>query len=100
MWPELEKFLFGFLGAILGGSFIAWISGYYSEKGKRELLREEWPKLLNEARQKSYAEEVGKRLATKDDIGNVLEQVRLVTKETHPPTKNSWRLKLTIAPLS
>jgi hypothetical protein len=82
MWPELEKFLFSFLGAIFGGSFIAWISGYYSEKGKRELLREEWPKLLDEARQKSYAEETGKRLATKDDIGNVLEQVRMVTKET------------------
>jgi hypothetical protein len=82
MWLELEKFLFSFLGAILGGSFIAWISGYYSEKGKRDLIREEWPKLLDEARQKSYEEETGKRLATKDDIGNVLEQVRMVTKET------------------
>lgn len=82
MWPDLEKFLFSLLGAILGGSFVAWISGYYSEKGKRELLREEWPRLLDEARQKSYEEETGKRLATKDDIGNVLEQVRMVTKET------------------
>jgi hypothetical protein len=81
-WPELEKFLFGFLGAILGGSFIAWITGYYSEKGKRQLLREEWPKLMTEARQKSYEEEAGKRLATKEDIGNVLEQIRMVTKET------------------
>ena len=81
-WPELEKFLFGFLGAILGGSFIAWITGYYSEKGKRDLLREEWPKLLEEARQRSYEEEAGKRLATKADIENVLEHVRLVTAET------------------
>jgi len=31
---------------------------------------------------KAYAEEKGKRLATKEDIDNVLEQVRAVTRET------------------
>ena len=31
---------------------------------------------------KAYAEEKGKRLATKEDINNVLEQLRLTTRET------------------
>jgi hypothetical protein len=31
---------------------------------------------------KSYAEQKGKQLATKEDIGDVLEQVRAVTRET------------------
>ena len=82
MWPELEKFLFSLLGALIGGSLVAWIGGYYSEKGKRKLLTEEWPKLMVEARETAYHEEEGKRLATKDDIDNVLEQVRLTTRET------------------
>jgi hypothetical protein len=81
-WPELEKFLFSLIGALVGGSFVAWIGGYYSEKGKRKLLIEEWPKIMAEARKKSYEEEIGKRLATKEDIDNVLAQVRAVTRET------------------
>jgi hypothetical protein len=82
IWPQLAKFLFSLLGAVIGGSFVAWIGGYYSEKGKRDLFAEEFPKLLAEAREKAYAEETGKRLATKDDIENVLDQVRAVTRET------------------
>ena len=82
IWPELEKFLFSLIGALIGGSFVAWIGGYYSEKGKRDLLVEEFPKLLVETRNKAYEEEKGKRLATKDDIENVLDQVRAVTRET------------------
>ena len=60
-----------FLCGRVGGSFVAWTSGYYSEKGKRDLLREEWPKLLKEAHEKARAEEAGKRLTTKEDIDNV-----------------------------
>lgn len=81
-WPEFEKFLFSLIGALIGGSFVAWIGGYYSEKGKRKLLREEWPKLLAEANEIEYQKERGKRLATKEDIDNVVEQVRAVTRET------------------
>jgi hypothetical protein len=56
IWPELVKFLSSLLGALVGGSFVAWTAGYYSEKGKR--------------------------LATKEDVNNVVEQVRAVTRET------------------
>ena len=82
MLVEFEKFVFSLIGAILGGSFVAWIGGYYAERGKRDLLREEWPKLLDEAREKAHAEEAGKRLATKEDIDSVVEQVRAITRET------------------
>src|ERR1700691_319675 len=64
---EFEKFVFSLIGAILGGSFVAWIGGYYAERGQRDLLREEWAKVLQEAREKAHAEEAGKRLATKED---------------------------------
>lgn len=82
VWPAFENFLFSLIGALIGGSFVAWVSGYYSEKGKRDLLREEWPKLLAEAKEKAYQEESGRRLATKDDVENILQQVRAVTRET------------------
>jgi len=82
MFLESMKFLFTLLGAVLGGTLVAWFSGYYSEKGKRDLFREEWPKLLDEAYAKARAEEAGKRLATKEDIDNILENVRAVTRET------------------
>src|SRR5258708_34762309 len=80
--PELERFLSSVIGAVIGGSLVAWMSGYYSEKGKRKLMREELPNLLAEANKRAYEEERGKRLATKEDIKNVVEQVQQVTKAT------------------
>jgi hypothetical protein len=55
---------------------VAAIGAYYSEKGRRKLIKEGWPRLLAEARDKSYAEERSKRLATKEDIENVVDQVK------------------------
>jgi len=82
MLEELKKFLFTLLSAFVGGSLVAWLGGYYSEKGKRKLLREEWPRMLAETGEKAFVEEMAKRLASKEDIANVLEQVRAVTRET------------------
>jgi hypothetical protein len=81
-WPASEQFLFNSAGAVIGGSLVAWLSGYYSEKGKRKLMREEWPNLLAEAHEKAYEEERAKRIATKDDIESVVEQVKRVTEAT------------------
>lgn len=82
LWPGTQQFLFGVLGAFISGSLVAGVSAYFSEKGRRMFIKEEWPKLLSEAREKAYEEEKGKRLATKDDIDNVINQVDLVTKAT------------------
>jgi hypothetical protein len=81
-WPAWENLLFNLAGAILGGSLVAWLSGYYSEKGKRKLIKEEFPTLLAQARDTAYETEKGKNLATKEDVHQVLEQVRAVTRET------------------
>jgi hypothetical protein len=81
-WPEFDQFLFTLAGALVGGSLVAWLSGYYSEKGKRKLLNEEFPRLLEQARQTSYETEKGKNAATKEDIQQVVEQIRVVTTET------------------
>jgi hypothetical protein len=68
-WPEFERFLFVVLGAIVGSSLGAWLSGYSSEKGKR--------------------------LATHEDIENVLREVKIVTHETETIkakiSGESWR---------
>ena len=81
-WPEFATFLFSIAGATIGGSLVAWLSGYYSEKGKRKLIQEEFPRVLEQARQNSYEQEKGKNLATKEDIQQVIDQVRAVTRET------------------
>jgi hypothetical protein len=81
-WPAWENFVFSLAGAILGGSLVAWLSGYYSEKGKRKLIKELWPELLVQARDTAYETEKGKNLATKEDVDQVVKQVRAVTRET------------------
>jgi hypothetical protein len=80
-WPAGEGFAFSLAGSIIGGSLIAWLSGYYSEKGKRKLISEEFPKLLEQARQTAYEAEKGKNVATKEDLQQVVEQIRAVTRE-------------------
>jgi hypothetical protein len=82
IWPEFDKFLYSMIGALIGGSLVAWMSGYFSEKGKRKLLREELNDILEEARQEAYAKKRGEQIATKEDIDNVVEQVHRVTEVT------------------
>ena len=56
-WPNFwTQLAGGLIGALVGGSAIAYFNGYYSEKGRR--------------------------LATHEDIDNVVNELRLVTKET------------------
>jgi hypothetical protein len=81
-WPAFDGLIFSTIGALLGGSVVARLGGYYSEKGKRKLIAEELPKLLQQARATAYEEQKGKNIATKEDIQQVVEQVRAVTRET------------------
>lgn len=82
MWQELQMFAFSVAGATIGGSLVAWLSGYYSEKGKRLLINKEFPKLLQQASEIAYVEEKGKRIATVEDLELLRAEVRAVTKET------------------
>jgi hypothetical protein len=80
-WPEVDQLIFSTAGAIIGGSLVAWLAGYYSEKGRRELISKEFPKLLEQAKLTAYEEQKSKNLATREDIAGLVEQVRAVTKE-------------------
>jgi hypothetical protein len=81
-WQAFDGLIFSAIGALLGGTVVAWLGGYYSENGKRELITEELPKILDQARKMAYQEQQGKNLATKEDVQQVVDQVRAVTRET------------------
>jgi hypothetical protein len=70
------------IGGLIGGTVGAYFKGYSEEKGKYLAVYENIAFLLAQERGKAYEQEKGKRLATHDDIENVLNEVRLITKET------------------
>jgi hypothetical protein len=66
--------------------FVLWVKPYFTklstEVGKIDAMHQRINELTDVAQAKGYGEEKGKRLATHEDIENVLRELKLVTTET------------------
>jgi len=82
MNDELTILLCTLAGSLVGAWIGAYIQGRATEKGRIAAIRSALGDVLQQAQERSRAEERGKRMATHDDIENVLREVRLVTAET------------------
>jgi hypothetical protein len=60
----------------------SYLTGRFLEKGRIAAMRACFQDVLEQAEGRARAEERGKRLATHEDIENVLRELRLVTMET------------------
>jgi hypothetical protein len=69
------------VGAAIGG-FAAYFVALNTEYGKNRAQFRDRDFVTGLAKAVAYEQEAGKRLATRDDIDNVLAQIKLVTKET------------------
>src|ERR1700694_1542438 len=70
------------IGSIIGAVVGAYLQGRFTEKGRIDAIRSALNDVLQQAQERSQAEERGKRMATHEDIENVLREVKLVTAET------------------
>jgi hypothetical protein len=75
-------FLATLLGTIVGAAIGAYVVGRFTEKGRQAAIKATFKEVLGQSESRAAAEERGKRLATHEDIENVLRELRLVTKET------------------
>lgn len=67
---------------LIGGTIGSYFKGYSSRKGENRANYEDLPSLLKQEFARAFEQEAGKRLATHQDIENVIREVRTVTKET------------------
>jgi hypothetical protein len=77
-----DGFLVSLVGSAVGAGLVAWIVGHFTERGRQAAIKASFEDVLRQARQRAADEERGKRLATHEDIENVLGELRLVTRET------------------
>jgi hypothetical protein len=77
-----QGFLATLLSTILGAGVAAYVVGRYMEKGRQAAIKATFEEVLKQSSQRAAEEERGKRIATHEDIENVLSELRLVTKET------------------
>jgi hypothetical protein len=76
VWTEL---IVAGIGSLVGSGVGAYFSGYVKTKWEHVATYENIKTLLAEEREKAYAQERGKRLATTDDIDKILKEVEAVT---------------------
>jgi hypothetical protein len=77
-----DGFVLSLVGSALGTGAVAWSVGHFKERGRQAAIKASFEDVLNQARQRAADEERGKRLATHEDIENVLRELKLVTRET------------------
>lgn len=70
------------IGGLIGGTLGSYFRGYSTKKGENRAGYEDFPSLVKQEFAKAFEQEAGKRLATHQDVENVLQEVRTVTKET------------------
>lgn len=78
----MNGFLATLLSTIAGAAIGAYVVGLFTEKGRQAAIKATFEEVLKQSEARAVAEERGKRIATHDDIENVLRELRLVTKET------------------
>ncbi|MBS1856117.1 MAG: hypothetical protein JST11_12180 [Acidobacteria bacterium] len=78
---SLDRFalICSLLGACVGGALGAYLSGRFQEKGRLAAVRAALAEVLQQERERAYEQERGKRLATHEDIDNVLRELGAVT---------------------
>jgi hypothetical protein len=67
---------------LIGGTIGSYFKGYSSRKGENRANYEDLPSLLKQEFARAFEQEAGKRLATHQDVENVIHEIRTVTKET------------------
>jgi len=77
-----DGFVASLVGSALGAGAVAWIVSYLTERARQAAIKATFDDALNQSRLRAADEERGKRLATHEDIENVLHEVKLVTRET------------------
>jgi hypothetical protein len=75
-------FMATLLSTLVGAAIGAYMVGRFTEKGRQAAIKASFEEVLKQSRERAAEEERGKRLATHEDIENVLKELRLVTKET------------------
>ena len=77
-----DSFVVSLVGSAVGAGAVAWIVSYFTEKARQAAIKASFEDVLNQARLRAADEERGKRLATHEDIENVLRELKLITLET------------------
>lgn len=70
------------IAGLVGGTIGSYFRGYSVKKGEIRASYEDFPTIVKQEFARAFEQEAGKRLATHQDIENVLAQVQAVTKET------------------
>lgn len=83
-----------FIGTIAGAWIGAYIYGKRTKTGRQEALKKYAQEVIQQALDSAHAQERGKRLATHEDIENVLNELQSVTKLTesikHQFSREEW----------
>jgi len=83
MQPEYQYWitpLVAVASAFVGSTFGAYLNARYQEKGRLRAIRDAFAEVLLQEQQRAAEQERGKRIATHEDIDNVLRELGAVTR--------------------
>lgn len=78
----IRELFIGVIGGLIGATLGAFLRAYWAKKGEHIASYEDIQFLLAKERGQAYEQEMGKRLATHEDVDNVRSDLRTLTLET------------------